>query len=85
MDNYLSLSRVNEFLIISPLIDRQFIITCKGIAVHSPLSLSHQCVNFAATALYDHVHFTRVHVINDHVDTNEFRHPVPRIGKGFEI
>ncbi|KAJ8320230.1 hypothetical protein KUTeg_001817 [Tegillarca granosa] len=60
---------------------REFKIQCKGIGVHPPLELSKQVVHFSATALYD-VSTTAIHVVNSHTSTNEFTHPVPRIGKG---
>ncbi|XP_033763578.1 cilia- and flagella-associated protein 74-like isoform X1 [Pecten maximus] len=63
------------------LINREFKIQCKGVGVHPPLELSHQVVHFAATALYD-VSTASLHVVNSHTSTNEFTHPVPRIGKG---
>ena len=60
---------------------REFKIQCKGVGVHPPLELSKQIVHFAATSLYD-VSTASLHVINSHTSTNEFTHPVPRIGKG---
>ncbi|XP_061162453.1 cilia- and flagella-associated protein 74-like [Saccostrea echinata] len=63
------------------LINREFKIQCKGIGVHPPLEMSHQVVHFSATPLYD-VSTASFHVINSHTSTNEFTHPVPRIGKG---
>jgi len=46
-----------------------------------PLTLSHQVVKFAATALYDK-RSERIEIMNTHVDANEFSHSVPRIGMG---
>lgn len=63
------------------IINREFKIQCEGIGVHPPLELSHQVIHFAATALYD-VSSATTHVVNSHTSTNEFTHPVPRIGKG---
>ncbi|XP_062567016.1 cilia- and flagella-associated protein 74-like isoform X4 [Saccostrea cucullata] len=63
------------------LINREFKIQCKGVGVHPPLEMSHQVVHFSATPLYD-VSTASFHVINSHTSTNEFTHPVPRIGKG---
>lgn len=60
---------------------REFKIQCKGIGVHPPLEMSHQVIHFSATSLYD-VSTAYFHVINSHTSTNEFTHPVPRIGKG---
>ncbi|KAK3105163.1 hypothetical protein FSP39_018521 [Pinctada imbricata] len=63
------------------LINREFKIQCKGVGVHPPLEMSKQVVHFKATSLYD-VSTTSMHVVNSHTSTNEFTHPVPRIGKG---
>ncbi|XP_056018167.1 cilia- and flagella-associated protein 74-like isoform X2 [Ostrea edulis] len=63
------------------LINREFKIQCKGVGVHPPLEMSHQVIHFSATSLYD-VSTTSFHVVNSHTSTNEFTHPVPRIGKG---
>ena len=49
--------------------------------MHPPLELSHQVVHFASTPLYD-VSTVSLHVVNAHTSSNEFTHPVPRIGKG---
>ncbi|XP_055958483.1 cilia- and flagella-associated protein 74 isoform X1 [Patella vulgata] len=68
-------------LVCKSLINRDFKIHCKGVGVHPPLELSHQVVNFAATSVYD-VSTAALHVINSHTSSNEFTHPVPRIGKG---
>jgi hypothetical protein len=62
---------------------REFKIQCKGVGVLPPLDLSHQVIHFAATSLYD-VSTAGLHVINSHTSMNEFTHPVPRIGKGFD-
>ncbi|KAL3862108.1 hypothetical protein ACJMK2_008101 [Sinanodonta woodiana] len=66
------------------LINREFKIQCKGTGVHPPLELSHQVIHFAATSLYD-VSTASLHVVNSHTSTNEFTHPVPRIGKGLRL
>ena len=58
---------------------RDFKISCVGVGVLPPLQLSHQVVHFAATALYD-VSTAAFHVLNNHTSSNEFTHPVPRIG-----
>ncbi|KAG9482273.1 hypothetical protein GDO78_011130 [Eleutherodactylus coqui] len=62
-------------------INRQFRISCKAIGVHPPLELSHSFVQFPATALNDTSTAT-IYVVNAHTSSNEFTHPVPRIGKG---
>jgi len=46
-----------------------------------PLTLSHQVVKFAATALYDK-RSEKIEIMNTHLDANEFNHSVPRIGMG---
>lgn len=60
---------------------RDFKIKCCGVGVHPPLELSQQVIHFAATALND-VSLATLHVINSHTSSNEYTHPVPRIGKG---
>ena len=60
---------------------REFKIQCRGVGVLPPLELSSQIIHFSATALND-VSMASVHVVNSHTSTNEFTHPVPRIGKG---
>ncbi|XP_071804990.1 cilia- and flagella-associated protein 74-like [Asterias amurensis] len=62
-------------------INRDFKISCKAVAVHPPLELSHSTIHFAATAMEDSS-ITSLSVINSHTNANEFTHPVPRIGKG---
>ncbi|XP_044137811.1 cilia- and flagella-associated protein 74 [Bufo gargarizans] len=62
-------------------INRPFKISCKAIGVHPPLELSHSWVQFPATALNDTSTAT-IYVVNSHTSSNEFTHPVPRIGKG---
>uniref|UniRef100_H2XPD8 Abnormal spindle-like microcephaly-associated protein ASH domain-containing protein n=1 Tax=Ciona intestinalis TaxID=7719 RepID=H2XPD8_CIOIN len=62
-------------------INREFPLHCRAVGVHPPLELSHQVINFAATAL-DDVSTSTFHVVNSHISSNEFTHPVPRIGKG---
>ncbi|KAK7476539.1 hypothetical protein BaRGS_00032219 [Batillaria attramentaria] len=64
--------------------DLDFKISCVGVGVLPPLQLSHQVVHFAATALYD-VSTASVNVVNHHTSSNEFTHPVPRIGTKGEI
>jgi len=49
--------------------------------VYPPLQLSHQVVQFKATALFDSS-IVSVFVLNNHLDKNEFKHFVPRIGAG---
>ncbi|ELU13530.1 hypothetical protein CAPTEDRAFT_225037, partial [Capitella teleta] len=63
------------------LINREFKIRCTGTGVHPPVELSTQVIHFPATAIND-VSSAAIHVINSHLDMNEFSHPVPRIGKG---
>ena len=60
---------------------REFKIRCQGVGVHTPLNLSHQVIHFPATAVYDES-VAYIHINNNHLDTNEFKHPVPRIGSG---
>ena len=60
---------------------REFKIICKGIAVHPPLKLSEQIINFRPTAIDDYS-VAKLFVINEHTSSNEFSHPVPRIGTG---
>ena len=62
-------------------IDRSFKLKCKGVAVHPPLELEYNTVNFSATAVGDQ-NVSGVHLINSHTSQNEFTHPVPRIGRG---
>lgn len=61
------------------LVNREFVINCKGIGVHPPLKLSAQRINFKATSL-NSSSFQTVYVQNDHIDYDLHRHPVPRIG-----
>lgn len=68
-------------IICKSLVNRDFIINCKGIGVHPPLKLSSQAVYFPATALGD-TSYVNVYVVNDHTDYEEHRHPCPRIGNG---
>ena len=63
------------------LVNREFIINCKGVGVHPPLKLSTQRVNFKATSL-NSSSFQTFLVQNDHLDYDQHRHPVPRIGTG---
>jgi len=62
-------------------INNDFPLHCSVVGVHPPLELSHQRINFAATALED-VSTAHFFVVNSHTSANEFTHPVPRIGKG---
>ncbi|XP_076472381.1 cilia- and flagella-associated protein 74-like isoform X2 [Babylonia areolata] len=71
-------------LVCRSLINRDFKISCVGVGVLPPLQLSHQVVHFAATSLYD-VSTAVLHVVNHHTSSNEFTHPVPRIGTKGEI
>ena len=63
---------------------RDFKIACKGRGVLPPLQLSHQVIHFAATGLYD-VSTASFHVENNHKSSNEFTHPVPRMGAKGDI
>lgn len=63
------------------LVNRDFVINCKGVGVHPPLKLSAQRINFKATAL-NSTSFKTIYVYNDHLDYDQHRHPVPRIGSG---
>ena len=63
------------------LVNRDFVINCRGIGVHPPLKLSAQRINFKATALNSYSTKT-IYICNDHVDCDQHRHPVPRIGNG---
>ena len=63
------------------IVNRDFTITCKGIGVHPPLKLSAQRINFKATPL-NSTSFRTIYIVNDHLDCDEHRHPVPRIGNG---
>lgn len=63
------------------MVNRDFIINCRGIGVHPPLKLSAQRINFKATALNSSSYKT-IYISNDHVDYDQHRHPVPRIGTG---
>lgn len=68
-------------IICKSLVNRDFLINCKGIGVHPPLRLSAQRINFKATAL-NSTSFETIYVYNDHLDYDQHRHPVPRIGNG---
>lgn len=63
------------------LVNREFVINCKGVGVHTPLKLSSQRVNFKATSL-NSSSFQTFLVENNHLDMDQHRHPVPRIGTG---
>ena len=56
-------------------------INCKGIGVFPPLKLSSQRIHFKATALND-TSYAHLYVCNEHLDYDEHRHQVPRIGSG---
>ncbi len=56
-------------------------INCRGIGVHPPLKLSAQRVNFKATCLKSTSTKT-IFISNNHLDYDQHRHPVPRIGNG---
>jgi len=60
---------------------REFKLKCCGVGVHPPLQLSHQVIQFKATALFDTA-VASITVINSHLDKLEYKHPVPRIGTG---
>lgn len=62
-------------------IGREFLLRCKGVGVLPPLKLSDSLIKFRATAVND-TSSTFFSVINDHTSTNQFTHPVPRIGNG---
>lgn len=62
-------------------IGREFLLRCKGVGVLPPLKLSDSLIKFCATAVND-TSSTFFSVINDHTSTNQFTHPVPRIGNG---
>jgi hypothetical protein len=62
-------------------VNRDFIVNCRGIGVHPPLKLSAQRINFKATALKS-TNFKTIYIINDHLDYEQHKHPVPRIGSG---
>lgn len=55
-------------------------IDCSGIGVHPPLKLSKQYIEFS-TPLHD-THRNSFYIVNNHLDGDEFKHPVPRIGTG---
>lgn len=59
---------------------REFKIKCKGVGVHPPMELSDQVVHFKATALNDYS-INNIYIVNNHLSTNEYTHPVPRIGR----
>lgn len=63
------------------LVNRDFTIECRGVGVHPPLRLSAQRVNFKAVCL-NSTAWRTLYVMNDHVDYEQHRHPVPRIGDG---
>ena len=63
------------------LVNRDFVINCKGVGVHPPLKLSSQRINFKATAL-NSTSYRTIYICNDHLDYEQHRHPVPRIGNG---
>jgi hypothetical protein len=63
------------------LVNRDFIINCRGIGVHPPLKLSAQRINFKATAI-NSSSLKTIYVSNEHVDYDQHRHAVPRIGNG---
>ena len=58
-----------------------FKLPCKAIGVLPPLQFSSNVINFAATAINDTC-TTTIFVENNHLDKNQFTHPVPRIGNG---
>ena len=63
------------------LVNRDFVINCRGIGVHPPLRLTAQRINFKATSLHS-TSYKTFYVVNEHVDYDQHRHPVPRIGNG---
>ena len=62
-------------------IGREFNLKCKGIGVLPPLQLSENLIKFRATAVND-TSTINIFVTNNHLSTNQFTHPVPRIGSG---
>uniref|UniRef100_W5MG58 Cilia and flagella associated protein 74 n=1 Tax=Lepisosteus oculatus TaxID=7918 RepID=W5MG58_LEPOC len=62
-------------------INRDFKLSCRAVGVHPPLELSHSLVQFGATAVND-MSTATLYVVNSHTSSNEFTHPVPRIGRG---
>lgn len=62
-------------------IGREFKLSCHAVGVLPPLSLSHSLIQMKATALGDRSQ-AHIDVINSHTSSNEFTHPVPRIGTG---
>ena len=67
-------------LILQTLRDFRATIDCTGIGVHPPLQLSKQYIEFS-TPLHD-THRNSFYITNNHLDGDEFKHPVPRIGTG---
>ncbi|GFR64636.1 cilia- and flagella-associated protein 74 [Elysia marginata] len=84
LDVIFSPNKAREYkldLVCRSLINRDFKISMHGVGVLTPLELTNQVLHFSATPLYDTA--TNVlHVVNSHTSSNEFTHPVPRIGKG---
>jgi hypothetical protein len=68
-------------VICKSLVNRDFVIDCCGVGVHPPLKLSAQRINFKATSIGTTTS-EPIYVINDHLDYDQHRHPVPRIGNG---
>ncbi|XP_066929117.1 cilia- and flagella-associated protein 74-like isoform X2 [Clytia hemisphaerica] len=62
-------------------IGREFILRCRAVGVLPPMKLSHSLIQFKATAVND-ISSANFFVINDHTSTNQFTHPVPRVGTG---
>ncbi len=71
-------------IVCKSLVNRDFCITCCGIGVHPPLKLSAQRINFKATSL-NSTSFQSIYVKNEHVDYEQHRHPVPRIGMKYFV
>ncbi|KAJ8257605.1 hypothetical protein GJAV_G00187600 [Gymnothorax javanicus] len=61
-------------------INRDFKVSCRGIAVLPPLELSHSLVRFRATAAGD-VSTAVLHVVNSHTGHTDLARPAPRIGR----
>jgi hypothetical protein len=62
----------------------EFTVECRGVGVLPPLSLSSTVIHFPATPINDQS-LAFFYVENRHMDKNQFKHPVPRIGNGKHI
>jgi hypothetical protein len=61
----------------------EFTIECQGVGVLPPLSLSSTVLHLPATPINDQS-IAVFYVENRHLDKNQFKHPVPRIGNGID-